>query len=165
MKTFIIGLLVSNQAGVLNRISGMFSRRGFNIDSLVVGETENKDFSRMTITMTGTNYDRDQIIKQLQKLHDVKKVTEMSGDSIVSRELILIKVKADQSNRQDILDATKVFRNNIIDFSPNALCIEMTGENSKINAFIELMEPYGILEICRTGTVSLHRGTKQLKEA
>lgn len=164
LKNFIIGLLVSNQSGVLTRISGMFARRGFNIDSLVVGETENKDFSRMTITMTGDDYARDQIIKQLQKLHDVYEITEMSGDGIVSRELILIKVAANQSNRQEIMDAANVFRNKIIDFSPEALCIEMTGEISKINAFIELMKPYGILELCRTGTVSLHRGTRCLKE-
>ena len=163
MKKFIIGLLVRNRFGVLNRISGMFSRRGFNIDSLVVGETENPEFSRMTITMTGDEDSRDQIIKQLSKIHDVSEVVEMSSEVIVSRELILIKVKTTNETRQEIMDAINVFRNKIIDYSPNVLSIEMTGESSKLDAFIELMEQYGIVELCRTGKVSMHRGLKTLR--
>lgn len=163
MKKFIIGLLVKNRFGVLTRISGMFARRGFNIDSLVVGETENPEFSRMTITMTGDDYARDQIIKQLSKLHDVREIDEMKSDEIVSRELLLIKVKADNESRHEIMDAVNVFRNKIIDYSPSVLCIEMTGETSKLDAFIELMKPYGIIELCRTGKVSLHRGATVLK--
>ncbi len=164
MKKFIIGMLVSNQFGVLTRISGMFSRRGFNIDSLVVGETHDKDFSRMTITMTGEDSDRDQIIKQLEKLHDVYYVKEMEPHAIVSREIILIKVAADSTNRREIMDTASVFRCNIIDFTPNSLVIEVTGEAGKLEAFIELMKPYGIIELCRTGTVSLDRGAKTIKE-
>lgn len=163
MKKFVIGLLVKNRFGVLTRISGMFARRGFNIDSLVVGETENHEFSRMTITMTGDDYARDQIIKQLSKLHDVREIDEMAAEDIVSRELLLIKVRATNETRHEIMDAVNVFRNKIIDYSPTVLCIEMTGETSKLDAFIDLMKPYGIIELCRTGKVSLHRGAKALK--
>lgn len=164
MKKYTIGMLVLNQFGVLTRISGMFSRRGFNIDSLEVGVTQNPTLSRMTITMTGEDADRDQIIKQLEKQQDVFVVREMIPDSIVSRELILLKVRTTATNRQEILDAVNVFRNKIIDFTPESLCIEATGETSKIEAFIELMRQYGIIELCRTGTVSLDRGTKSLAQ-
>ena len=163
MKKFIIAMLVSNQFGVLTRISGMFSRRGFNIDSLTVGETENRGYSRMTVTMTGDDADRDQMIKQLGKLHDVQEIKEMDPEKSVSRELILIKVAANAQNRQDIMDAVNVFRNKIIDFSPNSVCMEITGESSKLDAFIELMKPYGIIEMCRTGLISLDRGNICLK--
>lgn len=163
MKKFIIGLLVANQFGVLSRVSGMFSRRGFNIDSLTVGVTEDPQFSRMTVTMTGEDGDRDQMLKQLRKLQDVKEIREMDPAHSVTRELIMIKVSANSSNRQDIMDAANVFRNKIIDYSPNAVCMEITGESSKLDAFIELMRPYGIIEMCRTGMVSLDRGTVSLK--
>ncbi len=162
MKKYTIGMLVSNQFGVLTRISSMFGRRGFNIESLEVGVTENPEISRMTITMTGEEHDRDQILKQLEKLQDVYVAREMIPETIVSRELILIKVTATSANRQEIIDAVNIFRNKIIDFTPNSLCIEATGETSKIEAFIELMKQYGIIELCRTGTVSLDRGSKSL---
>ena len=162
MKKYTIGMLVSNQFGVLTRISGMFARRGFNIDSLVVGVTEDPTRSRMTITMTGEDADRDQIIRQLEKLHDVYVVREMEPSTIVSRELIMIKVAANAQTRQEIIDAVNVFRNKIIDYTPQSLCIELTGEASKIEAFVELMKNYGIIEMCRTGLVALDRGTKSL---
>ena len=162
MKKYTIGMLVSNQFGVLTRISGMFARRGFNIDSLVVGVTEDPSRSRMTITMTGEDADRDQIIRQLEKLHDVYVVREMIPSAIVSRELIMIKVAANAQTRQEIIDAVNVFRNKIIDYTPQSLCIELTGEASKIEAFIELMKNYGIIEMCRTGQVALDRGLKSL---
>lgn len=162
MKKYTIGILVSNQFGVLTRISGMFSRRGFNIDSLVVGVTEDPKLSRMTITMTGEDDDRDQIIKQLEKLHDVYVAKEMIPDSIVSRELILIKVKCSAQTRSEILDAVSIFRTKIIDYTADSLCIEVTGETTKAEAFIELMRSYGIIEMCRTGSVSLDRGAKCL---
>ena len=162
MKKYTIGMLVSNQFGVLTRISGMFARRGFNIDSLVVGVTEDPTRSRMTITMTGEDADRDQIIRQLEKLHDVYVVREMEPATIVSRELIMIKVAATSATRQEIIDAVNVFRNKIIDYTPESLCIELTGEASKIEAFVELMKNYGIIEMCRTGLVALDRGTKSL---
>ena len=163
MQKFIISLLVHNQFGVLTRVSGMCARRGFNIDSLTVGETEDPEFSRMTVTMTGDEYARDQIIVQLRKLHDVTEVKEMDPAAAVSRELMMIKVATSSETRQEIMDAANVFRNKIIDYSPKSLCIEMTGESAKLNAFIELMRPYGIIEMCRTGLVSLDRGTTSLK--
>lgn len=164
MRKFIIGMLVSNQFGVLTRVSGMFARRGFNIDSLTVGETEKSEFSRMTVTMTGDEYARDQMIKQLSKLHDVKEIREMDPDRSVSRELILLKVAANSSTRQEIMDAANVFRNKIIDYSPESVCLEMTGESNKLDAFIDLMRPYGIIEMCRTGMISMDRGLVTLRD-
>lgn len=164
MKRFIIGLLVSDKSGALTRISGMFSRRSFNIESLTVGVTETPGISRMTIVMMGDDAARDQIIRQLSKIHDVKEIKEMSQDSSVNRELIIIKVKTTPETRSEIIDAVTVFRNSIIDYHRDALSIEVTGDGSKLNAFIELMSDYGILEICRTGVVSVDRGTKTLKE-
>ncbi len=163
MNKYIISMLVSNQAGVLTRISGMFGRRGFNISSLAVCETENPEFSRMTITMIGEDEDRDQSIKQLQKLHDVYEIKEMNPNEIISRELALIKIYTNKENRQDIMDAVNVFRSKIIDFTTESICVEMTGETDKIEAFIKLVEPFGIIELCRTGIVSLDRGSKSLK--
>ena len=158
MTKYVFGILVANKFGVLTRVSSMFTRRGFNIDTLTVGETQSPEFSRITISMMGDEYSKTQIIKQLDKLHDVKQVEVMERDETVSRELLLIKIKNDSATRQDVLSAVDVFRSKIIDYSPDALCVEITGESSKINAFIELVKPYGIMEMCRTGLVALERG-------
>ena len=158
MTKYVFGILVANKFGVLTRVSSMFTRRGFNIDTLTVGETQSPEFSRITISMMGDEYSKTQIIKQLDKLHDVKQVEVMEGDETVTRELLLIKIKNDSATRQDVLSAVDVFRSKIIDYSPDALCVEITGESSKINAFIELVKPYGIMEMCRTGLVALERG-------
>ena len=158
MTKYVFGILVANRFGVLTRVSSMFTRRGFNIDTLTVGETQSPEFSRITITMMGDEYSKTQIIKQLGKLHDVKQVEVMERDETVTRELLLIKIKNDSATRQDVLSAVDVFRSKIVDYSPDALCIEITGESSKINAFIELVKPYGIMEMCRTGLVALERG-------
>lgn len=158
MQRYVFSILVANRFGVLTRVSSMFTRRGFNIDTLTVGETESPDFSRITISMRGDEYSEDQIIKQLSKMHDVKQVQVMERDDTVVRELLLVKIKNDPKTRQDILAAVDVFRSKIVDYSPDALCIEITGESSKINAFIELVKPFGIMEICRTGIVALERG-------
>ncbi|MCI7805468.1 MAG: acetolactate synthase small subunit [Oscillospiraceae bacterium] len=159
MERYVFSILVANKFGVLTRVSSMFTRRGFNIDTLTVGETESPEFSRITISMRGDEYSRTQIIKQLSKMHDVKQVQVMERDKTVTRELLLIKIKNDSKTRQDILAAVDVFRSKIVDYSPDALCIEITGESSKINAFIELVKPFGIMEICRTGIVALERGS------
>lgn len=164
MGKHIFSILVSNKSGVLTRVSSMFTRRGFNIDTLTVGETESPEFSRITVSLTGDDYSRDQITKQLRKLHDVKQVQIMERDETVTRELLLIKVKNDSTTRQDILAAVDVFRSKIVDYSPDALCIEITGETTKINAFIELVKPFGIMEICRTGIVALERGSNCLRK-
>ena len=158
MTKYVFGILVANKFSVLTRVSSMFTRRGFNIDTLTVGETQSPEFSRITISMMGDEYSKTQIIKQLDKLHDVKQVEVMERDETVTRELLLIKIKNDSATRQDVLSAVDVFRSKIIDYSPDALCVEITGESSKINAFIELVKPYGIMEMCRTGLVALERG-------
>ena len=159
MGKHIFSILVANKPGVMTRVSSMFTRRGFNIDTLTVGETESPEFSRMTVSMIGDDYSKDQVVKQLSKLHDVKQ----ERDETVTRELLLIKVKNDSSTRQDVLAAVDVFRSKIVDYSPDALCIEITGETTKINAFIELVKPFGIMEICRTGIVALERGSHCLR--
>ncbi|MBQ2391972.1 MAG: acetolactate synthase small subunit [Clostridia bacterium] len=162
-RRFIISLLVDNKFGVLQRISGMFSRRGFNIDSLTVGVTENPELSRMTVTMTGDEFARDQMIKQLSKLYDVRKIVEMTDTSSVQRELVIMKVSANSKSRQDIMDAANVFRTKVIDFSPESVTLEITGDKSKVDAFIEIMDNYGIIEMCRTGIIAMERGNKMLK--
>lgn len=163
MERFIIAILVSNLAGVLTRVSSMFTRRGFNIDSLTVGETESQEFSRITIAFRGDTYIKEQLIKQLAKLHDVKEIEILDKNETVIRELLLIKVKNTSETRQDILAAVDIFRSKIVDYSTDALCCELTGESSKIEAFIELLKPFGILEMCRTGIVALERGSNCLK--
>ncbi len=163
MSSFAIALRVSNQFGVLTRVSGMFSRRGFNIDSLTVSNTEDPSVSRMTLVGQGDEAVKKQIIKQLSKIHDVLEIQEMTPDICVSRELLLIKVAINGNTRQEIMDAASVFRGKIIDYSPHSFCIEMTGETSKVDAYVELMKPFGIMEMCRTGIVALERGESCLK--
>ncbi len=163
MERYVIAVLVANISGVLTRVSSMFTRRGFNIDSLTVGETESGEFSRITITLRGDEAIRHQVVKQLAKLHDIKEVEVLKPQDTVSRELLLIKITNSSATRQDILAAASVYRAKIIDYSLEALCCEITGESAKIEAFIELMKPFGILEMCRTGLVALERGCNCLK--
>ncbi len=158
---FVIAVYVDNQAGVLTRVTGMFTRRGFNIDALTVGETERPEYSRITICMSGDKYVQEQLINQLKKLLVVKKV-EVLSDEPIKRELMLIKVQNDVQNRTDIMTAVDVFRASVIDYSTEGMCIEVTGNPSKIDAFVKLMQPFGILEMCRTGIVALDRGTSTL---
>ncbi|MEY8379654.1 acetolactate synthase small subunit [Ileibacterium valens] len=164
MEHFEIACLVRNSAGVLTRVSSMFTRRGFNINSLAVGPTEDPALSRITISVNGDENIRSQCIKQLRKLYDVKDVKEMISEERVGRELALIKLKNLPETRSDIVSAVDIFRCKIIDFSPSTLCVEITGEPSKINAFITVVEPYGILEMCRSGLVALQRGCSYLNE-
>ena len=160
---YVIAVLVSNISGVLSRVSGMFTRRGFNIDSLTVGETESTGFSRITISFHGDEDIKEKILRQLEKLHDVREVEVLVGSDTVIRELLLIKVRNNQGTRQDIMTAVEIFRSKIVDYSPTALVCELTGETSKIDAFIELLKPFGIMEMCRTGIVALERGENCLK--
>ena len=136
MKKFIIAVYVDNKFGVLTRVTSMFTRRGFNIDALTVGKTESDDFSRITITMYGDDAAKEQMIKQLKKLVNVKMVKLLSKESSVIRELMLIKVKNDRKTKNDIMTAVSIFRSKIIDYSANALCIEVTGDTEKLDAFI-----------------------------
>ena len=162
MNKFVIAVYVENRFGVLTRVTSMFTRRGFNIDALTVGETESPAYSRITITMSGDGYARDQMINQLRKLFNVKKVELLEPEQSFTRELMLIKVKNSGQTRQDVLAAVDIFRSKIIDYSADALCIEITGDPTKIDAFVEIMKPYGIIELCRTGIVALERGSGRL---
>ena len=158
---FVIAVYVDNKAGVLTRVTAMFTRRNFNIDTLTVGETESSAYSRITITMSGDDYVKEQLINQLKKLYVVKKV-EVLQDEPIKRELMLIKVQNNSEHRNDIMTAVDVFRASVIDYSPESMCIEVTGNPSKIDAFVKLMQPFGILEMCRTGVVALDRGANTL---
>ena len=160
----VIAVYVENKYGVLTRVSGLFMRRGFNIDSLTVGETDDPDYSRITVTMRGDENVREQLINQLKKLHNVKQVKLLEDDSSVERELMLLKVVNTPETRSEILAATEVYRGKIIDYTTNAMCVEVTGEPSKIKAFIEVMKPLGIIEMCRTGVVALARGGGSMLE-
>lgn len=161
MSKFVIAVYVDNKYGVLTRVTSMFTRRGFNIDALTVGETESPEYSRITISMSGDGYAREQLINQMRKLFNVKKVEVLEDDSI-KRELMLIKVRNTSETRGDVLAAVEVYRAKVIDYSMDEMCIEITGDPSKIDAFIKLMIPYGVLEMCRTGIVALERGTTTL---
>lgn len=154
----VIAVYVENKYGVLTRVAGLFMQRGFNIDSLTVGETDDPDFSRMTITIEGDENTREQIMNQLKKLHNVKKVKLLEDENSVERELLLVKVKNTPENRAEIMAAAEIYRAKIIDYTTSSMCVEVTGEPSKIRAFIEVMKPLGIVEMCRTGVVALGRG-------
>jgi len=160
----VLSVLVENQSGVLSRVSGLFSRRGYNIDSLSVGETEDPKVSRMTIVVRGDDYILEQIKKQLNKLIDVIKIIELKNDQSIFRELAMIKVKAEGSSRASIIEIVGIFRAKIVDVANETLTVEMTGDEGKIEAFINLMKPYGIKEIVRTGLTALERGNKEIKD-
>lgn len=155
----VISATVENRSGVLAHIAGLFASRGFNIDSLAVGETESPDFSRVTVVVRGDDAVLEQVRKQLGKLISVIRVIELSGTDHVERDLMLIKVGAPAGKRSEILEVCKVFRGNIVDISPRHVIIEISGPEPKIEAFIELMRPYGIREMVRTGRVAMARGT------
>lgn len=161
MTKFVIAVFVDNTPGVLTRVTSMFTRRNFNIDALTVGETESAEYSRITISLSGDGYAREQLINQLRKLHNVRKV-EVLDDDCIKRELMLVKVRYDSSTRADILSAVEVYRAKVIDYTVGEMCIEITGDPLKIEAFIKLMIPFGIIELCRTGIVALDRGSTTL---
>ena len=165
MKKHILAIIVENHAGVLCRVAGLFSRRGYNIDSLSVGETEKSDVSRITVSVTCDGKIIDQIKKQVAKLIEVKDVFELLHDSSVYRELALIKIKTDVANRMEVVGIVDIFRANIIDVSNVSITVEITGDEAKISAFAQLMAPYGVTEIARTGLTGLRRGlSKQPKD-
>ena len=160
----VIAVYVENKYGVLTRVAGLFMRKGFNIDSLTVGETEDPAYSRMTITLNGNDYAREQLINQLKKLHNVKEVKLLESAQNVERELLLVKVPNHPETRSEIMAAADVYRGKIIDYSTDAMIIEVTGEPLKISAFIDVVKPIGIIEMCRTGVVSLERGATVLHQ-
>jgi acetolactate synthase-1/3 small subunit len=160
MQKKVFQLLVDNQAGVLSRISGLFSRRGYNIESITAGETSNPKYTRITIVATGDEAILDQIEKQVGKLIDVRKIWELEPATSVYRELILIKIRATDTQRQAIVSVTDIFRAKIIDVDVDSMIIELTGNQSKIEAFLNLLKGYEILEIARTGLAGLTRGSE-----
>ncbi len=154
----VLSALVQNQPGVLAHISGMLASRGFNIDSLAVGETEQPNLSRMTFVVHGDDAVLEQVRKQLDKIVTVVKVQDISSEDYVERDLMLLKVKANPSQRMEIVLLVEMFRGRVVDIGADSLLIEISGREQKIEAFIELMRPYGILELARTGRIALVRG-------
>jgi acetolactate synthase I/III small subunit len=165
MSAHILSVLVQNHSGVLSKISGLFSRRCFNIDSLTVGETDNPAISRMTIVAQGDSMAIEQIKNQLAKLIDVITVVELGDRESVRRELALIKVKADQSTRVHVMEIANIFRGRIVDVCPESLTLEVTGDQEKIDGIVEMLKPYSIIEIVRTGIIALERGTGSLTDS
>lgn len=159
-RTHIISIVVSNCPGVLARVAGLFSSRGYNIDSLAVGETEDPELSRMTIAVHGDESVLEQIRKQLGKVIDVIKIQDFSGREFVQRDLMLIKVSASPAKRGEIFQLCEVFEGKAVDISPKHVVLEITGPEMKIDAFITLMRPYGIREVARTGRIAMLRGAR-----
>lgn len=158
MGKCVFSLLVDNQAGVLSRVAGLFSRRGYNIDSLTVGETENPAFSRMTVVASGEPEVLEQIEKQLLKLIDVKEIKVLPAHMSVCRELILVKVMAEAQERQQVISVADIFRAKIVDVSEHSMMVELTGNEQKLEAFTKLLEQFRIKELARTGITGLGRG-------
>ncbi|WP_028551445.1 acetolactate synthase small subunit [Paenibacillus sp. UNC451MF] len=154
-----ISVLVNNQPGVLQRVSGLFGRRGFNIESITVGESEEAGLSRMVIVTTGDEKTLEQVSKQLYKLIDVIKVVDLSANPMVARELALIKVSAEPSARPEILGVVETFRAAVVDIGPSSLIVQVVGDSEKIDAMVELLKPYGIRELSRTGATAMIRGS------
>ena len=163
MSRHTISVLVENKPGVLARISGMFSRRGFNIDSLAVGPTDDEAVSRMTIVIDRAD-SPEQVVKQLNKLIHVLKIVEHEPASAVERELLLVKVKAEPSTRYQVIELAEVFKATIVDVAPEALTIEATGSPDKIANILQMLEPYGIKELARTGCIALARGGRGITD-
>jgi acetolactate synthase-1/3 small subunit len=155
-----IALIVENKPGVLVRIAGLFSRRGFNIDSLTVGATDKPDYSRMTITVEGDEVVLEQVTKQLNKLINVIRVSELAAEESVERELAIIKVAGKKEDRSEIMQIVSVFRAKIIDVSPRSIIVEVTGSEDKVEAMVRLLRQFGIKEMARTGKVSMVRGSR-----
>ncbi len=157
----IISVLVENKSGVLAKIAGLFSRRGFNIESLAVGTTDDEKISRITLVVKAETHSIEQIVKQLHKLINVLKIQELDPSNIVERELVLIKVNSDNNTRAEILEIANIFRASIVDVAKKSLVIEITGTSRKVVGIEELLKPYGILELVRTGKIAIPRGSKR----
>ena len=162
MDRIVLSLLVDNTSGVLSRVAGLFSRRGYNIDSLTVGVTADPRYSRMTVVSTGDQKILEQIEKQLRKLEDVRDIKELRPGHSVYRELIMVKLRADASQRGEIISVADIFRAKIVDVEEDCLMIELTGTKSKLEAFLNLLKDYEILELARTGITGLSRGSKDV---
>ncbi|OXM66646.1 MULTISPECIES: acetolactate synthase small subunit [Amycolatopsis] len=162
MTTHTLSVLVENVPGVLARVAGLFSRRGFNIESLAVGPTENPEVSRMTIVVAVEELPLEQVTKQLNKLVNVIKIVELEPAVSVQRELLLVKVRADATVRSQVLETVQLFRAKVVDVSPEALTIEATGTGDKLSALLRMLEPYGVREIVQSGMVAVGRGPRSI---
>ena len=163
MTLHTLSVYVENKPGVLSRVAGLFSRRGYNIHSLAVAPTDNPSFSRMTIVVDGVSAPLEQITKQLHKLINVVKITELERDSSVERELMLIQVEAEAESRAQIIEIADIFRSKVLDVGNDSLTIECTGSPEKLEALADLLRPYGVVELVRTGRVAIQRGSKEPK--
>jgi len=164
MSRHTLSVLVENKPGVLARIAGLFSRRGFNIDSLAVGPTEHPEVSRMTIVVNVEESPLEQVTKQLNKLVEVIKIVELDGPQSVTRELLLVKVKADAEARGQVLETVQLFRAKVVDVAPDAVTIEVTGNAEKLEAFLRVLEPFGIRELVQSGMVAISRGSRSISD-
>jgi acetolactate synthase-1/3 small subunit len=164
MSRHTLSVLVENKPGVLARIAGLFSRRGFNIDSLAVGPTENPDVSRMTIVVNVEELPLEQVTKQLNKLIEVIKIVELDPSGAVQRELLLVKVAADKASRSHVLETVQLFRAKVVDVAPDAVTIEATGNSDKLAALLRVLEPYGIRELVQSGVVAVSRGSRSMTD-
>jgi acetolactate synthase I/III small subunit len=164
MTRHTLSVLVENKPGVLARIAGLFSRRGFNIDSLAVGPTEHSDVSRMTIVVSVEGAVLEQVTKQLNKLVNVLKIVELDSDASVLRELMLVKVRADAATRTAVLETAELFRAKVVDVAVDAVTIEATGTRDKLEALVRVLEPYGIRELVQSGMVAVARGTRSMTD-
>ena len=158
LRRYTVGVLVDNEPGVLSRVSGLFSRRGFNIESLAVGPTQDSEVSRITIVVKGDDAHIEQLVQQLYKLICVQKVQVMQSRNAVERQLLLVKVKADVSEREGLMRLVDIFKAKVLDVTKHSMVLQITGDNDKIDALMSLLEDYGILELVRTGMVALERG-------
>jgi len=164
MSRHTLSVLVENKPGVLARVASLFSRRGFNIDSLAVGPTEHPEISRMTIVVNVDELPLEQVTKQLNKLVNVIKIVELDPDQSVQRELLLVKVKADLTTRSHVLETVNLFRAKVVDVAPDAVTIEATGNADKLDALLRVLEPFGIKELVQSGMVALARGSRSITE-
>ncbi|MFB9370047.1 acetolactate synthase small subunit [Kitasatospora sp. NPDC001664] len=164
MSKHTLSVLVENKPGVLARIAALFSRRGFNIDSLAVGPTEHPDISRMTIVVNVESLPLEQVTKQLNKLVNVIKIVELDQAAAVQRELVLVKVRADAESRSQIVEIVQLFRAKTVDVSPDAVTIEATGSSDKLEAMLKMLEPYGIKELVQSGLVAIGRGARSITD-
>ncbi|MFL6100441.1 MAG: acetolactate synthase small subunit [Actinomycetales bacterium] len=164
MAKHTLSVLVENKPGVLARIAGLFSRRGYNIDSLAVGPTEHPEISRMTVVVDLEDSPLEQVTKQLNKLIEVLKVVELDGTASVQRELLLVKVRADLSNRSHVLETVQLFRAKVVDVSADAVVIEATGNSDKLDALLRVLEPFGIKELVQSGMVAVGRGQRSITD-
>ena len=164
MSRHTLSVLVENKPGVLARIAGLFSRRGFNIDSLAVGPTEHPEISRMTIVVNVEDSPLEQVTKQLNKLVEVIKIVELDGAASVSRELLLVKVKADATTRGQVLEVVQLFKAKVVDVATDAITVQVVGNQDKLNDFLRIVEPFGVRELVQSGVVAIGRGSRSISE-